>query len=247
MTLTKTNPDQQQQNVGSTERLVSVGSGGLLVLKGLHHRGLLGAAMVGVGAAMMRRGVSGHCSMYEKLGIDHEHTQDPPEPSAYYERGIHVTKSFTINKPAQDLYNYWRNFENFPGFMAHVSEVKKLDEKRSHWKATGPAGMNIEWDAEIINDEPGKLIAWQSLEGADVHSKGSVRFIETPDRGTQVKVTLDYLPPAGRLAAAFAYLFGEEPRQQIQEDLRHFKQLMESGEIPTNKSPRGTCKATSQE
>lgn len=242
----KTNPDEKlddhKQNVGSTERLISASSGGLLVLKGLKHRGLAGAAMVGVGTVMLQRGVSGHCAVYDKLGVDHKNSHNPPEPSEYHQRGIHVSKAYTINKPAHELFAFWRNFENFGGFMSHIKEVKVTGEKRSHWKATGPAGINVEWDAEIIAEEPDKLIAWQSLANADVHSKGSVRFIETGDRGTQVKVTLDYIPPAGKLAAAFAYLFGQEPRQQIQEDLRHFKQLMEAGEIPTNESPRGKCK-----
>ena len=117
--------------------------------------------------------------------------------------------------------------------MSHLKEVRVLDEKRSHWVACGPAGYTVEWDAEIINDEPNALIAWRSLEGSDVDHAGSVRFVPAPggagDRGTEVKVVMDYIPPAGRLGALIAKLFGEEPQQQIQEDLRKFKRIMETG------------------
>ena len=140
----------------------------------------------------------------------------------------------TVDRPAAELYAYWRNFENLPQFMRHLESVRCDDGRRSHWVVRGPAGVSIEWDAEIINDEPNALIAWRSLGGADVDSAGSVRFLQAPGgRGTEVRVVLNYIPPAGRVGSAFAKLFGKAPEQTIREDLRRFKQFMESGEFPT--------------
>jgi uncharacterized membrane protein len=145
---------------------------------------------------------------------------------------IKVKQSITIDKPKEELYRFWRNFEQLPQFMNHLIEVKDLGGNRSHWKARGPAGSVVEWDAEIINDHPNSLIAWQSLPGADVDSSGTVRFEPAAgNRGTIVTVTLQYHPPAGTLGAAVAKLFGEDPDKQIHVELHRFKQLMETGEI----------------
>jgi len=164
-----------------------------------------------------------------------------PQAETFNKKGVHVRRAYTVNKSASDLFDFWRNLENLPKFMTHLQEVIVLDEKRSHWKAKAPAGTSVEWDAQIINEEKDKLISWRSLEGASVQSTGSVRFIETGDRGTEVRVVLEYIPPGGQVGKLVARLFGEEPSQQIQEDLRRFKQLMEAGEIPTSQGPRGTC------
>jgi len=155
-----------------------------------------------------------------------------------------VAKTFTIGKPAQELYAFWRDFSNLAKFMNHVQVAKQADDKHSHWKVDGPAGMSVEWDAEIINEEPGRLIAWRSLGGAMVDNAGSVRFIDGPgDRGTEVKVTLDYIPPAGKVGSYLAKLFGRDANQMIREDLRRFKRLMETGEVPTIEGqPIGNCK-----
>jgi uncharacterized membrane protein len=242
-------PREQPQrcgiNVGADERKVSVVAGGALALLGLSRRSLPGLALAALGGAIVYRGVSGHCHVYEALGIDTHNDDDgaPPEPSEYFEHGIHVEHAITIDKPRHELFAFWRNFENLPRFMRHLESVKVIDEKRSHWVARGPAGMCVEWDAEIINEEPNELIAWRSLGGADVDSAGSVRFLRAPDdRGTQLRVVLDYIPPAGRVGKVIAELFGEEPKQQISADLRRFKQLMECGEVPTIEGqPRGRC------
>src|SRR5205814_3086482 len=133
-----------------------------------------------------------------------------------------------------ELYGFWKNFENLPRFMRHLERVQKIDEQRSHWVAKGPAGYSVEWDAEIINDEPGQVIAWRSLAGASVDNAGSVRFVPAPGgRGTEVRVVIDYIPPAGVVGWAVAKLFGREPKQEIAEDLRRFKQKMEMGEVAT--------------
>lgn len=146
--------------------------------------------------------------------------------------GTHVEESVTINRPAAELYRFWRDFENLPAFMKHLESVSIRDGGVSHWVAKGPAGTHVEWDARIINEAEGRLIAWQSLNGSRVATAGSVTFDETP-RGTDVRVHMQYRPPAGRLGSAVAYVFGEEPGQQIRDDLRRFKALMETGEIPT--------------
>ena len=148
---------------------------------------------------------------------------------------IHVEKCITVNRSADECYRFWRDFENFPRFMAHLQSVTVGDGNRSHWIAKGPAGTRFEWDAEITVDQEGKLLAWSSTEGADVENAGTVRFEPAPGgRGTIIWVGLDYRPPGGKAGAWVARLFGEEPSQQIDDDLRRFKWLIETGEIPTN-------------
>jgi len=145
---------------------------------------------------------------------------------------INVKKSVTINKSPEELYRFWHSFENLPRFMKHLKSVQNLDNKRSHWVAKAPLNTSVEWDAEIIDDQANEMIAWRSLEGADVHSTGSVSFDPTPSSGTEVKVTMEYNPPAGVVGDAVAKLFGEAPDQQLEEDLGRFKQMMETGETP---------------
>jgi len=147
---------------------------------------------------------------------------------------VYVDKALTVNRLPDECYRFWRDFENFPRFMQHLESVTVLSDSRSHWIATGPAGTRVEWDAEVIADEPGKLLAWSSDEGSDIDHAGIVRFEPAPrERGTIVHVEMQYSPPGGTAGALIAKLFGEEPEQQIADDLRHFKQLLETGEIPT--------------
>ena len=224
-------------NVGSNERLISAVAGGALALYGLRARSIPGLILAAAGGALLHRGVTGHCSGYAALGIDTADRAGGAPPHEYFERGIHLEESYTINRTPWDLYSFWRNFENLPKFMHHLESVKVIDDRRSHWVAKAPAlaGGKVEWDAEIINDEPNALIAWRSLADADVDNAGSVRFVPGPEgRGTIVKVVIDYIPPAGRVGSWVASLFGEEPTIQVHEDLRRFKQLMETGEVPIN-------------
>jgi len=147
-------------------------------------------------------------------------------------REISVKKSLTVNRSPEELYQFWHNFENLPRFMSHLESVQVRGDRQSHWKAKAPAGTTVEWDAEIVDDRPNELIAWRSLENADVHNAGSVRFEPTTgDRGTKVTVELQYDPPGGVIGATLAKLFGEEPSQQVQDDLRMFKQVIETGEV----------------
>ena len=149
-----------------------------------------------------------------------------------------VIRTITINHAPDEVYRFWRNFENLPRFMQHLESVEVLDDRRSHWKAAAPAGRTVEWDAEITEDRPGELIAWRSLEGADISHSGRVRFLKAPgDRGTEVHVELHYDPPAGKLGTAVAKLFGEEPGQQVDRDIRRFKQVMETGEVVLSREP----------
>jgi uncharacterized membrane protein len=147
-------------------------------------------------------------------------------------RGFDVTGAITVKRPAEELYRFWHDFQNLPRFMSHLESVQVTGDRRSHWKARGPAGKTVEWDAEIVEDRPNELIAWRSLEGADVDNSGAVRFVPAPGgRGTEVHVEMRYDPPGGAIGAAIAKLFGESPEQQLKDDLLHFKQVMETGEV----------------
>ncbi len=150
------------------------------------------------------------------------------------EKAIRVEKTVTINRPASELYSFWRQFDNLPRFMRHIKSVQVYDEHKSHWVVNTPLDQSIEWDTVIVNDQPDRLIAWTSADDAEVDHSGFVRFQPaTGDRGTEVKVVMEYELPGGAMAAAIAKLFGEAPEQQIGDDLRRFKQLMETGEIAT--------------
>lgn len=183
---------------------------------------------------------------------DYSNRQQLPQPSLIDRAteaigltpNIQVEKTVTIERPASELYSYWRNLTNLPNFMGHLKSVTNKNEAGtvSHWVANAPLDLSVEWDAEIIKDEPDHLIAWNALDNADIANCGFVRFQPaTGDRGTQVKVVLEYQPPGGALTNAIAKLFGESPQQQIGDELNRFKQLMETGEIATTKGqPKGS-------
>ncbi len=149
-------------------------------------------------------------------------------------RTVRVVRSLAINRSPADCYALWRRLDELPRFMHRLESVRVLDDRRSHWVARGPAGTIAEWDAELVRDVPGSLLVWRSLDGGDVEARGSVRFTPRPgDRGTIVRVAMESAPPAGKLGAFVARLFAVAPEQQVKEDLRRFKQLLETGEIPT--------------
>jgi uncharacterized membrane protein len=236
---------EERVNVGRVERWLSMVAGGALAAYAFKRREVPGGAAAIAGAALLYRGATGHCDLYGVLGINRARGNGARERGTGViadrgsntreqlggRRGIHVEESVTINRPLSELYRFWRNFENLPTFMNHLESVAMRDEGISHWVAKGPAGMHVEWDARIINEVHDKVIGWQSLEGSMIATAGSVNFDEDP-HGTRVTVHLQYNPPGGKLGAAIAKLFGEEPNQTIREDLRRFKQLMETGEIP---------------
>jgi uncharacterized membrane protein len=185
-------------------------AGGSLASFGVLKRSWLGAGLAAGGGYLIYRGVS-----------------DGANPE------INIAKSVTIYKPVEELYRFWRSFENLPRFMRHLRAVRVIDDRRSHWVAAAPIG-EIEWDAEITDERENDHISWHSLAGSRVEHVGRVEFRSAPgDRGTEVHVYLSLRPPAGRIGRAIAMIMGEDPEQQIREDLRRFKMLMEAGEIAT--------------
>ena len=148
------------------------------------------------------------------------------------EPGIFTKRSITVRRPVEEVYRFWRNFENLPRFMRHLESVTVLDDKRSRWVAKAPAGKHIEWEAVITNETANEFISWRSTEDAKVYHEGTVRFVPAPGgRGTEVRVALRYEPPFGVIGSKIAMLWREEPGQQVQDDLRRFKQVMEIGEV----------------
>ncbi len=232
-------------NVARPERIASVALGAALVTYGLRRRDAGGIAAALIGGVFVYRGATGDCPVYSALGIgtgDADAILDAPRRRGLTGRAatvnardaIKVERSVRINVPRPVLYAFWHDFENLPRFMEHLESVRVLSATRSHWKAKAPAGTTVEWDAEIVNDVPDAIIAWKTVGEPDVANAGAVNFSDAPGgRGTIVKVTLDYEPPGGRLGNLVARLFGENPDRQVREDLRKFKQLMETGDIST--------------
>jgi uncharacterized membrane protein len=151
---------------------------------------------------------------------------------------VRSERVITVNRPVEQVYTYWRNFENFPRFMRNLSSVEVREGGRSRWRAVGPAGVPVVWDAQIVDDVENELIAWRSVEGSTVENRGTVHFRRAPGaRGTEVRVRLEYMLPAGALGRSVAWLFGKDPDQQVHEDLRRFKQILETGEVPLSDGP----------
>lgn len=227
-----------QPNVGSFERLASAALGGGLLYYGLKKRGLVPALM---GGGLLWRGASGHCELYHRAGINTAAPTAQAQTSVAHRQGVKVSSAVTIGRPAPELYQFWRDLNNLPRFMSRLETLEERGNGRSHWTLRALAGQKFSWDAEIINDVPNEILAWRSLEGADLDHAGTVRFEALPGgRGTKVKVVMEYRPPAGALGIGAAKLFGADPKQIIETDLRRFKQLMEAGELATVKGqPQG--------
>lgn len=236
---------QSSHNVANPERVGSVALGAALVTFGMRRRDPAGVIAAVLGGAFVLRGATGHCPMYRAMGISTGSADavlgrprdDVTGRAATVNarKAVKVERSVSIQSDPQTLYAFWRDFENLPRFMEHLVSVRVDSPMRSHWVAKAPAGTTVEWDAEIVNDIPGSLIAWKSAAGAEVPNAGSVHFTEAPGgRGTIVKVVMDVEPPGGKLGFVIAKLFGEDPDREVREDLRKFKQLMETGEIATS-------------
>jgi uncharacterized membrane protein len=144
----------------------------------------------------------------------------------------------TINRSAQELYDFWRQVANLSAFMDNIEAIEPIDDTRSRWRVKAPAGKTVEWESVITDDQPGRSITWQSAEGADVANSGKVEFQEAGSRGTVVRAVIAYDPPAGIVGQIVAKIFQREPRLQARRDLRRFKQLMETGEIATSARTR---------
>jgi uncharacterized membrane protein len=157
-------------------------------------------------------------------------------------RPLRLTAAITVNRPAAEVYGYWRRLEQLPTFMEHLEQVRPNGDRRSTWTAKAPLGRKVRWEAELTDDVPGNRLAWQSVGRTKVPHRGEVRFTPAPgDRGTEVRVVLQYSVPGGKAGAAFARLLGEDPHQQVEDDLRRFKQVMETGSVVrSDGSPTGT-------
>jgi uncharacterized membrane protein len=225
--------DSTVYNVGVSERWMSMILGGSLLLLGsMRERARLSFLLAG--SALLYRGAGGYCPIYDLFGFNTTEVHPHPATSVPHLRGIRVEDSILIDKPADELYRFWRSFENLPRFMSqHVAVERYNGDARFHWTVKSTAGTTFQWDAEIINDIPNELLAWRSLAGADLDHAGSVHFEKAPDERavTKVTVVLEYRPPAGKLSHGIAKLFGQEPAQVISKDLQRLKQLMETGEI----------------
>lgn len=219
-------------NISAGERWASLVVGGALVVVGLRRASLPGVLVSLAGGGLVYRGLRGYSRVYESVGI----AVSGGRRLALVPRSTAVTveRTVSIEKPAEELYRFWRRLDNVPAFMRHVESVRPIGERRSHWVVRGPRGRRIEWDAEIVEEREFELISWSTLPGGDLEHSGTVRFGPgSRGRGTEVRVSVQYQAPGGMLGAALARLFGEEPAQQVDEALRRFKQLVEAGEIPT--------------
>ena len=217
------------RNVSDWERVASVAAGAALLYLASRQRPANRLAS-STGLGLVARGVGGYCPVNAAVGrnADRSNTKVALGGS----RGIHVYESITVNRPAAELFSFWRDFSNLPRFMHHLDDVQMLSSTRSVWTAKAPAGMRVKWEADVINEIEGELIGWQSTENADVATAGSVRFVPASAGGTEIIVHLQYEPPAGKLGSFVASLFGEEPSQQIRADLRRLKTILETGDVP---------------
>jgi uncharacterized membrane protein len=231
--------DTSQPGLSETERWASLIGGGAMVLMGLRQGSLRGALTALTGGGLLYHGATSKKSI-----------TDTVSEAVGANKSVKVEKSVSIlTKSPQELYEFWHNLENLPTFMKHLRSVQVLDNARSHWVANAPGNTTVEWDAETVIDDPeNHIIAWSSLADAQIDNSGFVRFqAAPPGRGTEVKVVLEYNPPGGVVGVAIAKLFGEEPEQQLGDDLRRLKQIMEAGEIATTEgqpSGRGREGAT---
>jgi uncharacterized membrane protein len=211
------------------ENWLVLGAGALLLLAGASRRSRLGACLAVSSAPLLYRGATGRWP----VTLQNDASPDDTKAALGGSRGVHVRESIRLELPIADVYRFWRRLENLPRFMAHLERVTELSERQSHWVVRGPAGLTVEWDAEIINDIENQTLAWRSLPSSEVTMAGSVNFDTVRGgRSTQVSVHLQYAPPAGKTGALVASLFGREPSQTIREDLRRFKRLLEAGEVP---------------
>jgi uncharacterized membrane protein len=214
-------------NVGTPERIGSTIAGLASLAWGYKCRGVFGGILTLLGAYLINRGVTGRCEGYRRLGIDTAGNSDGR--GVPQDVGVKVDQSVDVRRSPMELYHFWHQLANLPDVMPHVVSVT-LQGSRSHWVVAGPAGTQVQWDAEFINEKSGELISWQSLPGSAVQSAGSVRFEPLDDgQSTRVRVVLEYLPPAGKAGAFVAHLLGSAPDQQLESDLRRFKERMESG------------------
>lgn len=220
-------------NVHPVERRVSRALGLALLAVGGLRRGLVGMGVGVLGAGLLHRGTSGHCPAYAALKLSTAHGRRGPAASVPHGQGVKIRRSVVIeSRPPADVYRFWRTLANLPIVLHGVDEVIELPDGRSHWRARGPLGVAVEWEAALINDIESELIAWRSLEGSKLHHAGSVRFAPAiAGTGTLVTLTMEYAPPAGLIGAFVARLLGTDPERAIERSLHRLKLLLTAGDV----------------
>lgn len=229
----------QRENVGRAERWISVLAGSALTVYGLDRRDAGGAVVALLGAALVHRGATARCPVYSSLGLSsagdtgaRERRREPASRAAVFRASdaVKVERSIAIARAPGELYALWKDPANLPRFMDWLEGVEQIDVRHARWTARGPAGTSVSWVAEVINDIPNSLIAWKSVEDADIRNAGSVHFRRTEDGlGTEVRLVFEWLPPGGRAGMIMAKLLGSAPERRIEEGLAKFKELAEAG------------------
>lgn len=225
-------------NIGEIQRLVSAIAGAGLLVEGWRRRSLAGGALAFAGIGLLYRAAGGYCPALGAMGIDmggSQNTNRLGRRKVPSEQASKIRRSIEISRPPNELYKFWRSFDNLPRIMSHLQSVEVITDRFSHWVVKTMTGLpTVEWDAEIINDVENQRIGWRSLKDADVDHAGSVEFEPIGDgRSTRLTVTMQYAPIAGRLGTAVAKLLGEDPELKIAEDLQRFKESMEAGKAVT--------------
>ncbi len=229
-------------NVGPVERGASIALGAALVALALSRRRGVPALVAGaVGGYLAWRGATGHCALYDLLDSGGGFEEEEERLAAGAHRDPSAEAVTTIQRPVEEVYAFWRRLENLPRFMKGIQSVSVTDDLRSRWVATGPGGTPLEWEAEILEDRPGELIAWRAMPGSRVHQVGAVRFRPAPGgRGTEVRLDLELRLPGGGLGRTVARLAGVAGDSAAAQDLRRLRELMEAGETATTEGqPKG--------
>lgn len=218
-------------NMSQNERGVATISGIAMLLLAITKPRKYGLLLGPIGASLLYQGLMGYSYLYDLVGRNSAVHRKSAAISVPHEQGIRVVQGITIKRPVAEVYDFWRDFQNLPRFMNHVESVTVQSPTMSHWRVTGPLNISVEWDAEIVNDEENSVIGWRTLENPYVDHAGSVQFKEASgDRGTDIRVEMEYIPTGGRVGAAIASIFGTSPERQVWEDLHRLKQHMENGQ-----------------
>jgi uncharacterized membrane protein len=228
-------------NLAHDERTLSLLGGAIMLALALLRPKKFGLLLAPTGIMFFYRGLTGRSLVYTVLGRNTAVHNETASVSVPHQQGVHLSSSITIARPVEDVFAYWRDVTNLPKFMHYLDSVTVKSPTESHWRVNGPAGITIEWDAEIIHEEANTVIGWRSLENPYVDHAGSVRFKPAPaDQGTEVHVQLEYAPPGGKAGAALMGFFSELPERQILNDLRRLKQYLEVGDVaPIDGQPSG--------
>lgn len=211
-------PGEGAVNVGEQERWISMISGAALTIYGLTKKDVAGAALSLTGGYLFYRGQTGHCVIYESMGVN---TNKSAQSTS-------IHKSIVINRSPEDVYRFWHNLENLPRFMDHLESVSVLSARRSHWTARTPGGIRFEWDAEMTEDIPNQKISWRSLPGSDVQNEGTVEFRRTYDNGTELTLNVGYAAPEGSIGPLASKMMDYISSRQLKKELQQFKNLVES-------------------